>query len=363
MGKKKQIAWTLLFAPGMFLLGLVSSFLLPTAPAYTGAVFALLTAGGLFVGPVFAAGGAVGFCGGLAVFTLALGEGLWPIALWLLAPMLVLPPLLLRGLRAKTPLWQAMVNTGIGVFVYGALSYIACNLLLGDAVAWVMSWLEQLLQSMQDAAPQLYDMLLSTWSSMGLLSETNASPFAALDETTRAQLTGELLEIFDLSLRLNLIDMLVKQALHIGLLGALLPLMAARRAGKGESFSALPDLGRVRIPTKLNLALMLGILAMWVLMLISSNAYAVYLAVWSVVQFVYAVQGLSVCEWFFKKHGWPRALRYLVMAAGLVFLQTVLFLVGFLEQIFYFRKIGRPTLRDLGLRGRDDGDDDDGGAQ
>ena len=139
--------------------------------------------------------------------------------------------------------------------------------------------------------------------------------------------------------------------------------MAARRAGKGESFSALPDLGRVRIPTKLNLALMLGILAMWVLMLISSNAYAVYLAVWSVVQFVYAVQGLSVCEWFFKKHGWPRALRYLVMAAGLVFLQTVLFLVGFLEQIFYFRKIGRPTLRDLGLRGRDDGDDDDGGAQ
>ena len=256
-----------------------------------------------------------------------------------------------------------MVNTGIGVFVYGALSYIACNLLLGDAVAWVTSWLEQTLQSMQDAAPQLYDMLLSTWSSMGLLSETNASPFAALDETTRAQLTGELLEIFDLSLRLNLIDMLVKQALHIGLLGALLPLMAARRAGKGESFSALPDLGRVRIPTKLNLALMLGILAMWVLMLISSNAYAVYLAVWSVVQFVYAVQGLSVCEWFFKKHGWPRALRYLVMAAGLVFLQTVLFLVGVLEQIFYFRKIGRPTLRDLGLRGRDDGDDDDGGAQ
>lgn len=78
MGKKKQIAWTLLFAPGMFLLGLVSSFLLPTAPAYTGAVFALLTAGGLFVGPVFAAGGAVGFCGGLAVFTLALGDGLWP---------------------------------------------------------------------------------------------------------------------------------------------------------------------------------------------------------------------------------------------------------------------------------------------
>lgn len=61
----------------------------------------------------------------------------------------------------------------------------------------------------------------------------------------------------------------------------------------------------MRIPTKLNLALMLGILAMWVLMLISSSAYAVYLAVWSVVQFVYAVQGLSVCEWFFKKHGWP----------------------------------------------------------
>ena len=62
------------------------------------------------------------------------------------------------------------------------LVYIACNLLLGDAVAWVTSWLEQLLQSMQDAAPQLYDMLLSTWSSMGLLSETNASPFAAREE-------------------------------------------------------------------------------------------------------------------------------------------------------------------------------------
>ncbi|MGI5885098.1 MAG: DUF2232 domain-containing protein [Candidatus Spyradocola sp.] len=364
MGKTKQIAWTLLFAPGMFLLGLVSSFLLPAAPAYTGAVFALLTGGGLFIGPIFAAGGAVGFCGGLAVFTLVLGDGLWPLALWLLVPMAALPPLLLRGLRQKAPLWHVMVNTAIGVFVYGAVSYIACNLLLGDAVAFVTNWLQQMLQSIEEAAPQLYDMLLSTWSSMGLLSEVDANPLTGLDETTRTQLTAELLEVFDLSLRLNLIDMLVKQALHIGFLSALLPLLAARRSGRAEEFSELPDLGMVRIPTKLNLALMLGILVMWVLLLVSSNAYAVYLAVWSVVQFLYAVQGLSVSEWFLKKHGWPRPVRLLVQAVGLVFLQTLLFLIGFLEQIFYFRKIGKPTPRDFGLRDADEDDDsDDGNAK
>lgn len=359
MSYKRQIAWTLLFAPGMFLLGLVSGLFLQAVPACTGAVFALLVGGGLFVGPILAAGGALGFAGGFALSTLAVGDMLWPLGLWLLPPLLVLPPALLLAMRRKAPLWRLMVDSGVAVLVYGAVSYIAANLILGDPVAHVVDYFSESLRTLQEGAPALYDLVLSLLSGLGLLSGEGLTAGAALDETTRAQLTAELLEMYDLSLRLNLIDTLAKQALHIGFLAPLLPLMAASRAGRAEEFTALPDFARVRIPVKLNLALMGAVVAMWILLLFSSSAYALYMAVWSAVRFVYAVQGLSLIEWFGKKHGWPRGVRLLLQAVGLVLLQTVLFLLGFLEQIFYFRKIGRPTPRDFGLREKDDEDDGD----
>lgn len=195
---------------------------------------------------------------------------------------------------------------------------------------------------------------------MGVLPDVGLTgPVTALDAQTRKELTSSLLESFELSLRMNLIGMLVQSAMHMAVLGTLIPLMLRTRYGQGEEFTPLCNLETVRIPARLNLVLMLGVLVLWVLILVNDSFYAVYSAAWSLVQYIYGLQGLSVCEWFLKKHGWKKGWRYLLMGAGYVLLPTVLFLIGFLEQIFYFRKIGRPRPEDFGLKGPDDPDDRD----
>lgn len=363
MGTSKQIAWSFVFAPGMLLLGLISSFLLPAAPVYAGAVIALLVAAALLIGPVCALAGAVGFCGGSALFALVLSQSgsfasLW--GGWLLVLMAGSILLIWRLLCAKLPLMQVMLYTGVGVFAYLALTYIGCNLLFQDVVAQMGQWLSALLSSFAQDSPQLYDLVLSTWSSMGLLSDVGLKgAVLELDEQTRAILTADLLSLFDQSVRLNLIHVMVQEALHVATVGSLLPLMLATRRGEAERYSPLPDLTKVRIPAKVNLVLMLGVVALWVVMLFSDSGYPIYIAAWGAIQCVYALQGLSVCEWFFKKHGWSRPVRYAVMAVGYVLLPTLLFLVGFLEQILYFRKIGRPTLKDFGLSDPDDPEEDE----
>jgi hypothetical protein len=360
MERSRRIAWTFLFAPGMFLLGLVTCGLLPFVPALTGAVMAIVLIAGLSLGLGSALVGALAYCAGAgAAGTLLLGAPLWPAAAWLLALMAGVLLLVVKQLRAKVPVVHVMLRTGGAVFAFGALTYIALNLMLGDVVARMGTWLEGMLTSLAESAPELYDLTLSTWSLMGVLPDVGLTgPVTALSGQTRTVLTANLLETFDLSLRMNLMNLLAQQAMHIAFLGTLLPLMLRVRRGEGESYSKMGDLAMARIPAKANLFLMLGILALWVLMIFSQSVFAVYAAGWSVVQFVYAVQGLSVCEWFFRKHGWSRAARYVVMGLGYLFLPWLLFFIGFLEQVFYFRKIGRPRPEDFGLRG---GDDDDSG--
>ncbi len=360
MIKSRSIAWTFAFAPGMFLLGLVSCLLLPISPAYTGALLALVLAAALSLGLGGALTGALAYCAGAAISgSFLLGAALWPAALWLFALMAGVALLASRQMRAKVPVAHVMLQTGVAVFAYGALTYIVLNLALGDVVARMGTWFAGVLASVEEASPQIYDLILSTWSAMGVLPDVGLSgPAIELAAQTRRLLTANLLETVDLSLRVSLINILTQQAMHIAFLSTLVPLMLRVRRGEGDGYSPLPDLALVRISPKLNLMLMLGILALWVLMLFSQSVYAVYAAGWSAVQFVYAVQGLSVCEWFFKRRGWSRAARMTVMALGYLFLPWALFFLGFLEQVFYFRKIGRPRPEDFGLRGGDDDSDE-----
>ena len=83
------------------------------------------------------------------------------------------------------------------------------------------------------------------------------------------------------------------------------------------------------------------------LMLLVKTAAPVYVAGMTVFEFAYAVQGLSVGEWFFRRKGMNRGLRFLILGAVFVLLPMVMFLLGFAEQIFSFRKIQQ--LKDSGL--------------
>lgn len=57
----------------------------------------------------------------------------------------------------------------------------------------------------------------------------------------------------------------------------------------------------------------------------------------------YAVQGAAVTEWFLKRRGMGRVGRLLLIALGVLFLRYVLFFIGLLEQLLYFRGIDKPT--------------------
>ena len=119
--------------------------------------------------------------------------------------------------------------------------------------------------------------------------------------------------------------------------------------GKPEApTTPLPDLTAARIPFKYVTIVMLGMTALWVWLLFDTGAYAAYFAVWSAVKFVYAAQGLSLAEWFMKKHGWARVLRALILCTAYLLLQDILMLLGFAEMFFDFRKLARPMPSDDG---------------
>ena len=164
MSKSKRFLWSLVYAVGMFPLGLVSSFLLPVAPVYCGVLMALNVALSLWLGPVSACIGAGAFCLGTALFTLAVDPNIWPIAAWLFVLMAGITVMIDVQLRRKTPLFYTMLNAGLTIVVFGALSYIALNFTVGDFVTLVGEKIGKGLESVAEASPQLYDLMLSTWS-------------------------------------------------------------------------------------------------------------------------------------------------------------------------------------------------------
>lgn len=151
MSKSKRFLWSLVYAVGMFPLGLVSSFLLPVAPVYCGVLMALNVALSLWLGPVSACIGAGAFCLGTALFTLAVDPNIWPIAAWLFALTAGITVMIDVQLRRKTPLFHTMLNAGLTIVVFGALSYIALNFTVGDFVTLVGEKIGKGLESVAEA--------------------------------------------------------------------------------------------------------------------------------------------------------------------------------------------------------------------
>ena len=131
-----------------------------------------------------------------------------------------------------------------------------------------------------------------------------------------------------------------------------LGIWAASAAGR-EGLTPPPDITRIRIPRKVNLGMLAAVVVCWLLsMFASASMVAVSQAVWELVLTLYAVQGLSVSEWFLRKKNVHPALRALILAAGLLFLRYALFFIGLLEQLLCFRGIDKPQLP--GPRGPED---------
>lgn len=357
MKKTNKLLWTPIFAIGMLLMGLSTSWL-ALVPVYTGAVFMLVVAAGTLLGATGALIGAAFYCGGVCALGLLLGIEIWPIALWLFALFASVYALVNLQLRKKEALSRVMINTGIAVFAYIALSYMLVNMAFGDVLVWLSGQLEEGLQTWRDLQPESLSYMLSNLSINKTLPDMGYTEISfQLSDADLTLLSANLVRIFEQSLRLSLINVFVMHALQISVQSSFVPLMLRARKGQVEEYTKLPDLSLVRIPTKINTTLVLLIAVLWIIRLFTVSIYPIFIACWSAIEFIYALQGLSVCEWFLKKRGWSKTARYFVMVIAFVILPTVLFFIGFLEQMLYFRNIGRPTPKDFGLKNPEDDDD------
>lgn len=356
MKRTTKIGLTVLFVPGMLVLGAVSGLFLAVMPWLTGLTAALAVLAFLVLGAAAGVLGVCAFSGGMALALWLLEPGLLALAPWVALFLGLALALICGQLRAGVTAGRAMLLTGAGLFAFGAVSYIAGNLTVGDLIGRVTELLSAELAQMREQMPQMYDLLLSMLSLGGMLPDVELTqPTLVLDAQTRAVLTASLVELYDSSLRLGLMQMLMQQALHTAFLGVLTPLLAL--GGKPEApATPLPDLAAARIPAKPATLIMLALVVSWVWMLFDTSAYAAYLAVWSAVKFIYAVQGLSLAQWFMKKHDWAHVLRALILCASYLLLQDILLLLGIAEQFFCFRGLGRSGLRH---GGDDDHDNND----
>ena len=345
MKRSIKIGVTALFVPGMLVLGAVTGLFLAAMPWLTGLTAALAVLAFLALGAAAGVLGVCAFCGGMVLALWLLEPGLLALAPWFGLFLGLALALICGQLRAGLSAGRAMVFTGAGLFAFGAVSYIAGNLITGDLIARVTDMLSAELAQMRELMPQLYDLLLSMLSLNGMLPDVELTqPMTELDAQTRAVLTASLIELYDSSLRLGLMQILMQQALHTAFLGVLLPLFVLNGNLKASAMP-LPDLTAARIPAKPATFIMLALIVSWVWMLFDTSAYAAYLAVWSAVKFVYAVQGLSLAEWFMKKHGWAGVLRALVLCAAYLILQDILLLLGVAEQFFDFRRLAKAPRR------------------
>lgn len=350
MKRSTKIWLTVAFVPGMALLGLMTGLLLALVPGITGLAAALAVVASMVLSVSAGVLGAGAYCVGMALMLLVFQKELLPLAAWLLVFLLLALGLIRGQLRARTSVSRTMVYAGAGLFLFGMASYVACSLIWGDPVEYAAQLLTSELAAMERTMPQLYDLLLSMLSVSGVLPDVGLSqPVAALEAQTRRLLTANMIEVYDSSLRLSLMEILMQQVLHTAFLGTLLPLLLVRGKRGGEDYTALGELGMARLPVKSARMMLLAVIAAWVWMLLDTSAYAAYLAIWAAFKFIYAMQGLSVAEWFMKKHGWARVLRGIVLCIGFLFMQQLLFLLGIVEQMFYIRRIGRPDLRKFGV--------------
>jgi len=348
MKMTKKIVLTLLFTVGMAFMGAVTGLLAPVVPAVAGLAVGFAGAAAASLGLIGSAVGMLGYGAGLCAAMLLFQPAWLGLAAWYAAFLMLGHILVQVQLKQKLPLVQVMFKTAAWLFMFGMASYVALYYLAGDGVSMMIATLQSELQAVEALSTEVYDMMLSLLSVRGFLPDVGLTDYVMeLDAHTRLVLSSALLDLFDESLRMSILDVLVKQALNIALIAPLMVVMSYARKAEGDKVSKLPDLAQFHLPRRVSTVLFVMVLGCILLMLLVKTAAPVYVAGMTIFEFAYAVQGLSVGEWFFRRKGMNRSLRFLILGAVFVLLPTVMFLLGFAEQIFSFRKIQQ--LKDSGL--------------
>ena len=311
-------------------LALITLLFWPSYFSFVGTlVFGALMAIAGFAGPIAA---------GIALLLMALALAFWlgPVGVAALIIM-VLPCalMLMYMLSHKESVFDGMRVSAITAFV----SMVACIFMVnalngGDALGVVSAYVRDLVYT---AEPALRDDFLAALSQIGVVSAPPGSDVLIICAQFAAVFVAYLANI--------LAGSVVKLSLGFGVFGLIAYLWGANKRGFAASLTALPDMYAMRLPPRLNLYLVLAYLVFWVVALLGVQAFAfVSNALWAAIVFLYALQGASVCLWFFSKKRMLQGAGIAIVCVVLLVFDGLLFIIGLIDLLFDFRRRdGAPT--------------------
>jgi|GEM_PF-1382302 len=357
MNKGLKVFLSLVLIPVAFVLGFALCAVLPSSPGLFG-----LLLGGLMVSAVGLSLAssvvlAVSFGAGSCLLLEIAMPGWYKVGLWLTALLLLAVVGLYALLRRKEKPGQVMLYGFAGIFAACALAAILYTKLQGDVVDAVLSAYSSMMERVGAENPEMVSLILSMLSVNGILDDVGLSGVVTdMATSTQAILINSMRDVLESSLRYSLLDMLTGLSLHGAFWGTVLPLLCAGR--QREKYSELPELALFKVPPRVSALLMLSALMLSFLTMVSEKGYALYLAVWTAVRFVFGLQGLSIGEWFLAKKHWNVFWRRALLLATFLVLPRAWFLLGFIDGLFDFRHT-RPRMNVRIYRNRDFNDNDD----
>ena len=243
--------------------------------------------------------------------------------------------------RRRVPFFTLVQALGFSSLALLLAGYGLLYLLLGDPIAYLG---QEISRSIEALPAELQTLMFYASSNLGLTSGQDLDYTKVLDAAQLDRLREELVGYMELSYRLSLPTLFVSWAANCAVFVSYLPLRALASLGQAQTATEMPELTKLRISRKANLGMLGAVAVGWLLtLLVGGSMYAVSQAIWELVLIAYAVQGVAVTEWFLKRRGMGRVGRLLLIALGVLFLRYVLFFIGLLEQLLYFRGFDKPT--------------------
>ena len=264
-----------------------------------------------------------------------IGMGFALFGIWgaLCVALLLLPTVIAAAytLDREYPFWVGVAAGCTAMFVSMSVAIMILSALAGSDVVTALS---SMVRQMLEESGSLGDMLLSLMMQMGLIGEADEAinvlgrPF--FTASMRAELIGELVNVLDAMLRLELPMQMATGSVAAGLLG-----QAALRKGvlsRGVKVD-YPPLRTWRVPSGWGRVLGGTLAALYVLvMLVSGRLDSMFYVFSGVFDQVFAIQGVASVCYMLHKRGKGRGWQMLVFLLGYFMLRPAAVMIGVLDQ-------------------------------
>lgn len=313
---------------------------LPVLPLFGGLITALLCYVGLSLGYVYFGVAALAFVGmsGAGAYFLYEMPFYFGVAFASLCAICALVAVLL--LLHRQPFFFSVRMVCLSALFIVVAAYSLITAIHMDPVT---AYVEYGRRIFEEAPSDLMDPILIVFSELQQIPALEISEGGGLTQAMRAQGIDSLFSALEIGVRMDLPALLVSWILMAGVLGCYLPLRFLPRYGNPEKATPCIDITAIRIPRRVNSALLLGTIALLLLGLFGGAVMGIlFMAIWPAVVIVYAVQGAGVSEWYLKKKGMKKGIRgaLIFVCFAIELFRPILFFIGLVEQVAMFRGLG-----------------------